>query len=46
LSGGGAEVGINRGVGGTVSGDDDAIVKPDGETGGDNGVGRGGHCLG
>jgi hypothetical protein len=42
MSGGGAEVGIHRGVGGTVSGDDNGIGEPDGETEGDDGVG----CLG
>ncbi len=36
---GGAEVGIHGGVSGTVSGDDDVIGEPDGETGGDDGVG-------
>ena len=39
LSGGGAEVGIHGGVGGAVSGDDDVLGEPDGETGGDDGVG-------
>ena len=34
----GAEVGIHRGVGGAVSGDDDVIGEPDCETGGDDGV--------
>ena len=42
LSGGGAEVGIHGGVGGAVSGDDDVLGEPDGETGGDDGV----SCLG
>ena len=32
LSGGGAEVGIHRGVRGGVSGDDNLIGEPDGET--------------
>ena len=35
----GAEVGIHGGVGGSVSGDDDALGEPDGETRGDDGVG-------
>ena len=38
----GAEVVINGGVGGAVSGDDDGIGEPDGGTGGDDGVG----CMG
>ena len=42
LSGGGAEVGIHGGVGGAVSGDDDVLGEPDGETGGDDGAG----CVG
>jgi hypothetical protein len=42
LSGGGEEVGIHGGVGGAVSGDDDVFGEPDGETGGDDGVG----CVG
>ena len=29
----GKEVGITWGVGGAVSGDDDVLVEPDGETG-------------
>ena len=36
---GDAKVGIHGGVSGTVSGDDDVIAEPDGETGGDDGVG-------
>ena len=40
--GGGTEVGIHGGVRGAVSGDDDVIGEPDGETGGDDGVG----CVG
>ena len=32
-------VGQNGGVSDTVSGDDDVIGEPDGETGGDDGVG-------
>ena len=36
---GGVEVGKRGGVSGTVSGDDDVIGEPDGETGGDDGVG-------
>jgi len=42
MSGGGAEVGIHGGAGGAVSGDHDVIGEPDGQTGGDDGVG----CLG
>ena len=42
LSGGGAEVGILGGVGGAVSGDDNVLGEPDGETGGDDGAG----CVG
>ena len=38
----GTEVGIHGGVGGAVFGDDDGIGEPDGETGGDDGVG----CVG
>jgi len=30
---------MHGGVGGAVSGDDDVIGEPDGETGGDDGVG-------
>ena len=30
---------MHRGVGGTVSEDDDGIDEPDGKTGGDDGVG-------
>ena len=37
-----AEVGIYGGFGGAVSGDDDVLGEPDGETGGDDGVG----CVG
>jgi hypothetical protein len=32
MSGGDAEVGIHGGVGGSVSGDDDVLGEPDGET--------------
>ena len=39
LSGGSAEVGIHGGVGGAVSGNDDVAGEPDGESGGDGGVG-------
>jgi hypothetical protein len=39
---GGAEVSIHGGVGGAVSGDDDAIGEPDAGTGGDDGFG----CVG
>ena len=39
LSGGSAEVVIHGGVGGAVSGNDDAAGEPDGESGGDGGVG-------
>ena len=39
---GGAEVGIHGGVGGAVSGDDSVLGEPDGESGGDGGVG----CMG
>ena len=42
MSDGGAEVGIHGGVGGAVSGDDDVLGEPDGQTGGDDGVG----CMG
>ncbi len=42
MSGAGEEVGIHGGVGGAVSGDDDVIGEPDGETGGDDGAG----CVG
>jgi len=38
----GAEVRIHRGVGGAVSGDDDILGEPHGETGGGDGVG----CVG
>ena len=38
----GTEVGMYGGVGGAVSGDDDVLGGPDGETGGDDGVG----CMG
>ena len=41
----GTEVGINGGVGGAVSGDDGVIGEPDGETGGDNGVGYMGEVI-
>jgi len=39
LSGDSAEVGIDGGVGGAVSGNDDVAGEPDGESGGDGGVG-------
>ncbi len=39
LSGGSAEVVIHGGVGGAVSGNDDDAGEPDGESGGDGGVG-------
>jgi hypothetical protein len=39
LSGDSAEVGIYGGVGGSVSENDDAAGEPDGESGGDGGVG-------
>ena len=39
LSGGSAEVGVHGGVGGAVSGNDDVVGEPDGESGGDGGVG-------
>jgi hypothetical protein len=39
LSGGSAEVGIHGGVGGSVSENDDVAGEPDGESGGDGGVG-------
>ena len=42
MSGGDAGVGIHGGVGVTVSGDDDVIGEPDGETEGDDGFG----CVG
>ena len=42
LSGGGAEVGIQGGVGGAVSGEDNVIGEPDAGTGRDGGVG----CVG
>lgn len=42
LLGGSAEVGIHGGVGGAVSGNDDVAGEPDGESGGDGGVG----CVG
>jgi hypothetical protein len=41
----GAEVGIHRGVGSAVSGDDDVLGGPDGETGGDDGVGWMGQVI-
>jgi len=41
----GAEVGIHRGVGSAVSGDDDVLGEPDGETGGDDGVGWMGQVI-
>jgi hypothetical protein len=34
-----ADVEIHKGVGGTVARDDDVIGEPNGETGGDDGVG-------
>jgi len=39
LSGGSAEVGIHGGVVGSVSENDDVAGEPDGESGGDGGVG-------
>jgi len=39
LSGGSAEVGIDGGVGGSVSGNGDVAGEPDGESGEDGGVG-------
>ena len=39
LSGGRAEVVIHGDVGGAVSGNDDVAGEPDGESGGDGGVG-------
>jgi len=42
MSGGGAKVGIQGGVGGTVSGDDNVIGEPGAGTGRDGGVG----CVG
>ena len=45
MSGRGAEVGIFGGVGGVVSGDDNIIGEPDGETGGDDGVGFEGQII-
>ena len=36
------KLGYTGGVGGAVSGDDDVLGEPDGETGGDDGVG----CMG
>jgi hypothetical protein len=36
---GGGEVEIHGGISGTVSSDDDGVGEPDGETGGDDGVG-------
>jgi hypothetical protein len=41
----GAEVGIHGDVGGAVSGDDDGIGAPDGNAGGDDGVGRMGQVI-
>ena len=41
----GAEVGIHVCVGGVVSGDDDGIDEPDGETGGDDAVGWMGQVI-
>jgi hypothetical protein len=41
----GTEVGMHRGAGGAVSGDDDGIGKSDGETGGDDGVGWMGQVI-
>ena len=41
----GTEVGMHRGVGGAVSGDDDGIGKSDGESGGDDGVGWMGQVI-
>jgi hypothetical protein len=45
MSGRGAQVGIFEDVGGVVSGDDNIIGKPDGETGGDDGVGFEGQII-
>jgi len=42
---GGAEVGIHGGVSGVVSGDDDILDEPNGETGGDDEVGCMGHII-
>jgi len=39
LSGGGAKVGIHGGVVGAVPGNDHVVGEPDGESGGDGGVG-------
>jgi hypothetical protein len=39
LSGGGEKVGIQGGVGGAVSRDDDVLGEPDGEAGVDDGAG-------
>ena len=36
---------MHRGVGGAVSEDDDVLGKPDGETGGDDGVGWMGQVI-
>jgi hypothetical protein len=41
----GTEVGIHGGVDGAVSGDDDGIGAPDGNAGGDDGVGRMGQVI-
>ena len=41
----GTEVGMYGGVGGAVSGDDDGIGEPDGETGGDDRVGWIGQAI-
>ncbi len=45
LSGGASEVRIHGGVGGEVFGDDDVLGEPDGETGGDDGVGYVGQVI-
>ena len=42
---GSAEVGMHGGVGGAVSGDDDLIDEPDGEKGGNDGVGWMGQVI-
>ena len=41
----GTEVRIHGGVVGSVSGDDDSVAEPDGETGGDDGVGWVGRVI-
>ena len=42
MSGEGTQVGIQEGVGGELSGDDDVVGEPDGKAGGDDGFG----CVG